>query len=333
MIRRDRRAFEAFSCEVLDAEPATPDLQNPDVRVRREGPREVRLRMPDGKSVAMWNFYDPRDKKTRESWPSKPIRVKQGQVVHSTLDAKKKSHTIHHHGMNASPFNDGVGHTSFETSGEYTYQFRPKQAGTYFYHCHKNTVLHFEMGMYGFLIVDPPEGRGWLYEDGPQYDVEQCWAIDDIDPVWRELNHQAGLCAEDAGLDLFRPKYFLINGVPHPWTMTDKRARIDAKVGQTILIRQLNATYSVVTTRIEGLDATIYAIDGRPLLHRDAPWSSPILLPAGAPLETVSAQRHDLILKPTRPGDYPVTIEFRDWISGRIHDNGRGVCQTVIKVT
>ena len=46
-------------------------------------------------------------------FPSKPIRVRQGQVVHSTLDAKKNHHTIHHHGMNSSTYNDGVGHVSF----------------------------------------------------------------------------------------------------------------------------------------------------------------------------------------------------------------------------
>ena len=236
------------------------------------------------------------------------------------------------HGMNSTPFNDGVGHVSFEVSGSYTYQFQPSHAGTYFYHCHKNTVLHFEMGMYGFLIIDPPEGKGTLYKNGPKYDVEALWAMDDVDPTWRNIDHQAGLCGEDVGLDRFRPKYFMITGVPHPRTMSDKRAKITAKVGQTILIRHLNASYSIVRTRIEGLDATIYAMDGRPLLDDDCPWATPQLMPAGTPLESVSAQRHDLILKPTRAGTYPVTVEFRDWITGDIHDGGRGICQTVIEV-
>jgi FtsP/CotA-like multicopper oxidase with cupredoxin domain len=303
------------------------------VRFEWEGPRELDLRMPDGKSVTFWNFSDPRDSRTRDLWPSKTMRVKQGQIVHSTLDAKKNTHTIHHHGMNSSPFNDGVGHISFEVSGRYTYQFQPSHAGTYFYHCHKNTVLHFEMGMYGFLIVDPPSGWGTLYVNGPKYDVERLWAIDDVDPAWRLIDHKGGLCGEDVGLDRFRPKYFMITGVPHPRTMTDDRVRIKAKLGQTILIRHLNASYSILRTRIEGLDATIYGMDGRPLQDADCPWASPLLIPAGTSFDSVSAQRHDMIIKATKVGSYPVTVEFRDWITGDIHDNGRGVCQTVIDVT
>jgi hypothetical protein len=82
-----------------------------------------------------------------------------------------------------------------------------------------------------------------------------------------------------------------------------------------------------------GLDATVYGIDGRPLSHPSAPWSSPITIPAGTSFETTSAQRRDLIIVPTKPGLYPVIAEFRDWISGDVHDEGRGVVETYINVT
>lgn len=330
---RDPAEFLAFGCEVDKDNRETPDRLTPNIKFEREGPREVDLVMPDGQRVRFWNFSDKNDSSSRSLWPSKVIRVRQGQIVHSTIHAKKNSHTIHHHGMNSSTMNDGVGHVSFEVTGSYTYQFRPHSAGTYFYHCHKNTVLHFEMGMYGFLIVDPPNGPGKLYEGGPHYDVEAMWAVDDVDPTWREKDHQAGLCGDDAGLDKFVPKYFMISGVPNPLTKTDKRVVINAKVGQSILLRHLNASYSVVSTRIDGLDATIYGVDGRPLGHPQHPWSHPIPLPSGTPFETVTAQRRDLIIKPTQPGVYPVTVEFRDWMTGLIQDGGRGVCQSFINVT
>jgi FtsP/CotA-like multicopper oxidase with cupredoxin domain len=332
MVTRNSAAFDAFGCDVAAENPPTPDRLKPDISFALQGADGIDVVMPDGKKVRFWAFRN-KDGPSPRGAQSPVMRMRQGQLVHSTLHSQKGAHTIHHHGVNPSTHNDGVGHISFEVKGQYTYQFRPSWAGTYFYHCHVNTVLHFEMGMYGFLIVDPPSGKGRLYEGGPAYDVEALWAFDDVDPAWRKLGHAAGLCGEDVGLNSFRPKYFMISGVPNPRTRQDRGVVVNAKVGQRILIRHLNASYSVVSTRIMGLDATVYGIDGRPLSHPSSPWSSPIEIPAGTSFETTSAQRHDLIVIPTSPGVYPVIAEFRDWISGKVHDDGRGVVQTFINVT
>ena len=111
--------------------------------------------MKDGSQLQFWGFKDPNVSGSDSPWPSKTIRVKQGQIFHCEFKPTKGAHTIHWHGIEPTPMNDGVGHTSFEVKSSYTYQWCAHQAGTYLYHCHKNTVLHFEMGMYGVLIVDP----------------------------------------------------------------------------------------------------------------------------------------------------------------------------------
>jgi len=41
--------------------------------------------------------------------------------------------------------------------GQYTYQWQPNFIGFYFYHCHRNTVQHFEFGLYGAMFIEPPD--------------------------------------------------------------------------------------------------------------------------------------------------------------------------------
>ncbi len=319
--------FETFGCDVAKASPPTPDRVTPDVSLVRKVHTGARVKMPDGVEVRFWGFEDPASGVSKP-FPSPLIRVRKGQVVHTRLEASKKVHTIHHHGIEPLPFNDGVGHTSFETSGSYTYQWRPADAGTYFYHCHVNTVLHVEMGMYGLLIVDPPSGPGTLYEGGPAYDVEAFIVADDVDPRWHIVgqdDHHAGVCGGDPELDRFEPQYFLINGVPNPRTLTDPRCLIGARPGQRILIRLLNASYSDVRFRVMGLDATVHMQDARPL---DGRYARPIPVPAGTALASGSAQRHDLIVVAGAPGTHVVRLEFRHWITGVV----QGVAETRIVV-
>jgi FtsP/CotA-like multicopper oxidase with cupredoxin domain len=324
---QDEAMFRQFGCDILAMSPPTPDRVDPDVVFERDMYMGLEISMPDGKRVTMWVFYDPRDP-ARMTFPSEMIRVRQGQIVHTRLSGFHH-HTIHHHGIEGTPFNDGVGHTSFLVDREYTYQWFASQAGSYLYHCHMNTVLHFEMGMYGLLIVDPPEGRGRVFSGGPAYDVEGFWVADEIDPRWHELDEHAGMgcpfTREDPGLNRFEPKYFVISGAPHPLTRKDPRVAVNAKAGETILIRVANAGYTIQEFTIEGLEAEIVAMDGRPLTGR---YAEPVFLAPGAPLELTTAQRRDIILRPKSPGSFPVTVKFRDWISREI----LGSAETFINV-
>ncbi|MCM2358909.1 MAG: carboxypeptidase regulatory-like domain-containing protein [Geobacteraceae bacterium] len=91
------------------------------------------------------------------TWPAATIRVPRGAVFHGQTQGKgPPPHTIHWHGIEPTPQNDGVGHCSMEI-GQYTYQWQPNFIGTYFYHCHRNTVQHFEFGLYGMLLIEPPD--------------------------------------------------------------------------------------------------------------------------------------------------------------------------------
>lgn len=295
--------------------PETHGRLEPDVRFLRKVFNNGDLVMPDGETVRFWGFEDETSGPTL---PSPTMRVRRGQLVHVVLRPSTSVHTIHHHGIEPDPRNDGVGHTSFEVGSEYTYQFRPSRAGTFFYHCHVNTALHVQMGMYGALIVDPPEGPGRVFEGGPRYDVERVWATSMVDPRWHEMSHGAGLCGGDAGLNRFDPKYFMINGVAHPQTRTSERVKIDARAGQTILLRLVNAGYFPQRYRFGGLPTEVVASDGVPLVD---PFAADSLLLA-------PAERYDCLIRPTRAGKFTIAVEFEDWI----YRDVVGVVETTVTV-
>ena len=97
------------------------------------------------------------------------------------------------------------------------------------------------MGMYGMVLVDPPNpngpgaplqppypngGPGFIRRGNEiiPYDVEAVWVTDDVDPVWHSKVPNAGFGTgtsldpyPSAHLNEFNPQYFLITGVPQPW--------------------------------------------------------------------------------------------------------------------
>ncbi len=112
----------------------------------------------DGKQIMFFLFRDGNNPATGGgNFPAATIRVPRGVIFHShSTGTGPPPHTIHWHGIEPTPINDGVGHCSMEI-GDYTYQWQPNHIGTYFYHCHRNTVQHFEFGLWGALIIEPPD--------------------------------------------------------------------------------------------------------------------------------------------------------------------------------
>jgi hypothetical protein len=91
-------------------------------------------------------------------YPAPTLRVPRGAVYHAEVGCQgPPPHTIHWHGIEPTPMNDGVGHCSFEVEGKYVYQWQPNFIGTYFYHCHRNTQQHFEFGLFGIMPFMPPD--------------------------------------------------------------------------------------------------------------------------------------------------------------------------------
>ena len=339
---------ETFSSQVRFATnqpkdgPETPLRQQPTKAFGRKF-FNARLRFPDGVEHEIWSFEDER---SGRGFPAPLIRVTEGDVVHATISPGKGPHTLHWHGIEPDPHNDGVGHTSFEVSGSYTYQFTPAlgqagnantgSAGTYFYHCHVNTPLHVQMGMFGPLVVDPrpdaalPATSRRAFVDGPEYDVasETLLVPYSVDPRWHTMNHSAGLSGEDVGLHRFDPKHFYLLGgqLAQPprgdrvWSLQGLRA-VPVGAGAPTLLRVNNANY--FPTRLRFTDANgapapiaqVISHDGRPYRDTSDPnGPSPPVRITTDRLAFGAAERYDVLVQPSAPGEYRLHVDWYHWV-------------------
>ena len=317
------------ACYMYPDAPATPGLTNADISFNLGINMNIPLTMDDGRTVNMWGFSDGGGNMGMDgggmgggTFPSPAMRVTEGDIVHSNLNVGMMMlHTIHHHGIEPSMESDGVGHLTWDVNGTYTYQWRPAHAGTYFYHCHTNTVLHAEMGMYGALIVDPPEGAGTLFSGGPQYDAEVVWAVDEIDSSWHTLDWAAGTCGGDVGLNELNPDYFVITGIDGSGNSAMNAAGVSATVqrGDKLLARYICAGYHPQRMTFGGLTGKIYASDGRPL-------PNPVSV---TEVRAASAERFDIIFEPTERGTFVIETDIIHWVTGDV----LGTTRTSITVT
>lgn len=311
-----------------------------------------KMTFDDGARHEIWAFET---KTSGRVFPSPLLRINEGKMFHATVRSSKKVHTIHWHGLEPDPRNDGVGHTSFEVSGSYTYQWAPEpgipgspnagSAGTYFYHCHVNTPLHVQLGMFGPLIVDPvvhpafpvTAGARRMFVDGPEYDIETetLLASYPVDPRWHTLNHAAGLSGEDVGLDRFEPaSLYLLGGElargprrEGPWQLAGIRANGPGSSRRPTLLRLVNAGFLPVDMRFTDAAgnpvamAELVSHDGRPYRDTSDPQgASPPVGAAGSPLMSSlisfgAAERFDVLLRPPAPGKYRLTVTLRHWIT------------------
>ncbi|MFL4476793.1 multicopper oxidase domain-containing protein [Paeniglutamicibacter sp. ORCA_105] len=349
-----RSQVDFSSDQPHEGSPETEFKLRPDVKMEFDFfSRE--LDFPDGSEHDVWSFENG---KSGRALPGPLVRLIEGQLFHGTIKPSKKVHTIHWHGIEPDPRNDGVGHTSYEVTGDYTYQWRPDVAergnpnrgssGTYFYHCHVNTPLHVQMGMFGPIIVDPrldpaspaPAGTRRYSAEGPYYDIatETLLAPYSLDPRWHEMNHAAGLSGEDAGLNRYLPKHFYLLGgavASRPrgdrvWSIKTMRANVAGGTKRPSLVRMINVDYFPTRTRI--LDAAgrpvpiaeLLGHDGRPFWNTPTT-NGPAVHPstAGQPLLTSTilsgaAEKFDFLLHPPAAGKYTITVDFLHWVTGAV---------------
>jgi FtsP/CotA-like multicopper oxidase with cupredoxin domain len=131
---------------------ARDDNPDPDVIEFDLEARVADLEFIAGKSTPAWTYNG--------TVPGPLLRAQLGQtvIVHFKNSLPEGS-SIHWHGLRVSNDVDGVpGVTQplIEPGAEHTYEFTLRDAGTYWYHPHYDTVQQLGKGLYGAIVVTDP---------------------------------------------------------------------------------------------------------------------------------------------------------------------------------
>jgi FtsP/CotA-like multicopper oxidase with cupredoxin domain len=229
--------------------------------------------------------------------PGPTLRVRQGEpvrvVVENELD---QDTTVHWHGIRLPNAMDGVpGLTQppIRPGENFTYEFTPPDAGTFWYHSHANSLEQLGRGLAGVLIIE---------ESAPVIvDREVAWMLMD----WRltpegEIAPNFGNGME-AAMSGHIGNVVTVNGsVPGDQPV---------KAGERIRLRLINGALARITAlSIEGHRPVIVAIDGQPCDPHE---------PDGGRLLLGPAMRIDIVLEMQgEPGrHYRVIDDFYDGLS------------------
>ena len=261
----------------------------------------------DGNSTMLMGFTELIG--TPIGLPSPVLIFNEGDSVDLSLYnfSQPAPHTIHLHGLDVDQQNDGVPHLSFSVPHDSTghYIFVAPHAGTYLYHCHVLSTLHVQAGMYGLIIIRPPDGSMKTWDGGYTFDNENAWLFSEIDTHWHTfsvINDPWDPQDSIALLLDYDPQYFLINGKSET-ELTAPESSINAPVGATVYVRLANIGY--YGNRVifpSALDAQIIDSDGRPL---------PTVIDSDT-VEILPGERYGVLLYPTAEMTDVVQVEYFD---------------------
>ncbi len=171
--------------------------------------KEVVAQLADGAAYEFWTFNG--------TVPGPMLRVRQGDTVEFTL--KNAADSTHPHSIDLHAVTGpggGAKATQTAPGDETSFSFKALNAGLYVYHCATSHIpTHVANGMYGLILVEPPEGlppvdreyyvvQGEIYTSGALGEPGmQAFSYDkmmDEDPEYFLLNGRVGALTGDGAL-------------------------------------------------------------------------------------------------------------------------------------
>ena len=186
--------------------------------------------------------------------PGPMIKGKVGSTLKvEVINRLDEPTSVHWHGMridNAMDGVPGVTQDPIQPGETFIYQLKLIEAGTFWYHPHINAGEQMERGLKGVLIVEPLEKLPWSQD--------LVWLLDD----WRLQKDGTIYPHFNTGHDLMHDgRWGNVVTVNGKWKPT-----YFASPGERIRLRLINgANARVFLPSLDGLDASLIAVDGKPV--------------------------------------------------------------------
>ncbi|MCK5721790.1 MAG: multicopper oxidase domain-containing protein, partial [Gammaproteobacteria bacterium] len=120
--------------------------------------------------------------------------------------------------------------TSIPPGGSRTYTVNTPNAGVYLYRDTLNSNINRALGLFGGLVVRTADGSQRAWNNGPRFDQERLWVINDLDrPRWTDRAFNGN----SVSTGTYRPNYFFMNGLNGFAGMGDPNSTIEGNVGET----------------------------------------------------------------------------------------------------
>ncbi len=272
-----RRAFLAGAAS-LPALARAGHASDAVSHVLRAAPATLQLAPPDFPATPLWAFNG--------TVPGETLRLRQGDMFRARLEnALDQPTTIHWHGQRLPNAMDGVPYMTQSAvlpGDSFDYVFPLRDAGTFWYHPHANSLEQISRGLSGVMIVQEP--------DGPDVDGEEVLVFDD----WRLTEtaeiHPSFDSRHDRSHAGRLGNYITVNA--------RQDLTGDQVSGSRLRLRLVNtATARIFRLRFDGMRAWTVALDAMPL---EAPSEV-------SEISLAPAQRADLIVDVTAaPGEEAV---------------------------
>jgi len=122
--------------------------------------------------------------------------------------------------------------------GSRTYTVNTPAAGVFLYRDTLNNNINRSLGLFGALVVRTSDGSQQAWRNGPRYDQERLWVINDLDrPRWTDVAFNGNR----VNTDIYKPNYFFMNGLNGFAGMVDANSTLEGIVGDVFLVRIVNS--------------------------------------------------------------------------------------------